>query len=455
MTETTYETILVDARRARRHHHAEPAEGAQRAQQPGDGRSHHAPQPNSTTTRASARSSSPAAAKAFAAGADIKEMAEPVVRRRVRRRLLRRLGQVRRHAHPDHRRGRRLRARRRLRAGDDVRHADRRRHREVRSARDQARRAARHGRLAAADPRHRQGQGHGPDPDRTQHGRRGGRARGLVSRVVPADDLLDEAKAVATTISQMSLSASRMAKEAVNRAFESTLAEGLLYERRLFHSAFATDDQSEGMAAFIEKRAAELHPPLGAGAVRDRHRRRSGRPADATASRPRRQPAAKTEAVVGSALHLHRHRGRPDLHLVFDDAVAAAARPAVPGPGQRLRPAPSATALGVFAVWLVRYMRSKDSSPPAPRWAWLVLIPVGAVGMVLMAIWFHVWQDDVRDLMGVEHLNWYDYPLAAVAVAGRAVRVRRDRPADPPAGHLPGRPARSVRAVPRSRRPSW
>jgi enoyl-CoA hydratase len=78
---------------------------------------------------------------------------------------------------------------------------------------------------------------------------------GLVSRVVPAADLLTEAKSVATTISQMSLSAARMAKEAVNRSFESTLAEGLLYERRLFHSAFATDDQTEGMAAFSEKRA--------------------------------------------------------------------------------------------------------------------------------------------------------------------------------------------------------
>ncbi|GAB3025657.1 enoyl-CoA hydratase [Mycobacterium bourgelatii] len=77
---------------------------------------------------------------------------------------------------------------------------------------------------------------------------------GLVSRVVPAEDLLSEAKGVATTISQMSRSASRMAKEAVNRAFESTLTEGLLYERRLFHSTFATADQSEGMAAFIEKR---------------------------------------------------------------------------------------------------------------------------------------------------------------------------------------------------------
>ncbi|BBY34598.1 enoyl-CoA hydratase [Mycolicibacter minnesotensis] len=77
---------------------------------------------------------------------------------------------------------------------------------------------------------------------------------GLVSRVVPADDLLAEAGKVATTIAGMSLSAARMAKEAVNRAFESTLAEGLLYERRLFHSAFATEDQTEGMAAFTEKR---------------------------------------------------------------------------------------------------------------------------------------------------------------------------------------------------------
>jgi enoyl-CoA hydratase len=77
---------------------------------------------------------------------------------------------------------------------------------------------------------------------------------GLVSRVVPADKLLDEANAVAKTIAGMSLSASRMAKEAVNRAFESTLAEGLLFERRLFHSAFATDDQTEGMNAFTEKR---------------------------------------------------------------------------------------------------------------------------------------------------------------------------------------------------------
>ncbi len=70
--------------------------------------------------------------------------------------------------------------------------------------------------------------------------------------------------------------------------------------------------------------------------------------------------------------------------------------------------------LGVFSVWLVRYMRSKDSSPPAPVWAWKALVPVGLIGMVVMAIRFHVWQDDVRDLMGVEHLQWYDYPEAAI-----------------------------------------
>ena len=70
--------------------------------------------------------------------------------------------------------------------------------------------------------------------------------------------------------------------------------------------------------------------------------------------------------------------------------------------------------LGVFSVWLVRYMRSKDSSPPAPLWAWKALVPIGVVGMVVMAIRFHLWQDDVRDLMGVKHLEWYDYPEAAI-----------------------------------------
>jgi uncharacterized membrane protein len=71
-------------------------------------------------------------------------------------------------------------------------------------------------------------------------------------------------------------------------------------------------------------------------------------------------------------------------------------------------------ALGVFSVWLVKYMREAKSSPPPPRIAWLILIPVGVVGQVVMAIRFHVWQDQVRDLMGVEHLDWWDYPLTVV-----------------------------------------
>ncbi|MGB0437238.1 MAG: alpha/beta hydrolase [Mycobacterium sp.] len=70
--------------------------------------------------------------------------------------------------------------------------------------------------------------------------------------------------------------------------------------------------------------------------------------------------------------------------------------------------------IGVFAVWLVRYMRSKDSSPPAPRWAWLALLAVGAVGITGMIFWFHRWQDDVRDLMNVPRLGFWDYPLAAL-----------------------------------------
>ncbi|CAB3790716.1 putative enoyl-CoA hydratase echA8 [Paraburkholderia caffeinitolerans] len=77
---------------------------------------------------------------------------------------------------------------------------------------------------------------------------------GLVSRVIPAADLLNEALVAAATISEYSLPAVMMAKEAVNRAYETTLAEGVHFERRMFHSLFATEDQKEGMAAFVEKR---------------------------------------------------------------------------------------------------------------------------------------------------------------------------------------------------------
>ncbi|MFC4605776.1 enoyl-CoA hydratase [Rhodococcus kronopolitis] len=78
---------------------------------------------------------------------------------------------------------------------------------------------------------------------------------GLVARVVPAADLLEVALEAATTIASMSLPIAMMAKEAVNRSFETTLAEGVKFERRVFHSTFATADQKEGMAAFVEKRA--------------------------------------------------------------------------------------------------------------------------------------------------------------------------------------------------------
>jgi enoyl-CoA hydratase len=77
---------------------------------------------------------------------------------------------------------------------------------------------------------------------------------GLVSRVVPADKLMDEAMAVADKVASYSIPVLMMAKEAVNRAYETTLAEGVHFERRMFHAAFALADQKEGMAAFVEKR---------------------------------------------------------------------------------------------------------------------------------------------------------------------------------------------------------
>jgi enoyl-CoA hydratase len=77
---------------------------------------------------------------------------------------------------------------------------------------------------------------------------------GLVSRVVPADKLLEEALAAASAICSLSLPSVMMAKEAVNRAYEVPLAEGVRFERRLFHSLFGTKDQREGMAAFLSKR---------------------------------------------------------------------------------------------------------------------------------------------------------------------------------------------------------
>ena len=70
--------------------------------------------------------------------------------------------------------------------------------------------------------------------------------------------------------------------------------------------------------------------------------------------------------------------------------------------------------IGVFLVWLVQYMRSKDASPHAPGWAWLAVVVVGVIGQILMIIYFHVWQDEVRDLNGVPRMTFWDHPLTAV-----------------------------------------
>ena len=81
---------------------------------------------------------------------------------------------------------------------------------------------------------------------------------GLVSRIVPVDDLLDEAKAVAKKIAAMPRAAAMLTKEMVNAAYETPLSQGVMFERRLFHSLFATEDQKEGMEAFVDKRQAHF-----------------------------------------------------------------------------------------------------------------------------------------------------------------------------------------------------
>ncbi|WP_172298255.1 enoyl-CoA hydratase [Pseudoruegeria sp. HB172150] len=81
---------------------------------------------------------------------------------------------------------------------------------------------------------------------------------GLVSRVVPAKKLMEETMSAANKIAEKSAITTRAVKEAVNRAYETPLAEGLLFERRLFHSLFATEDQKEGMSAFLDKREAQF-----------------------------------------------------------------------------------------------------------------------------------------------------------------------------------------------------
>ena len=117
-----------------------------------------------------------------------------------------------------------------------------------------SRRVARRRRDAAADARGRQGARHGRDPERSVPDRARGAGRGLVARVVPEGEWLDEAKRVAHEIASKAPIATRLAKEAVDRAYEGPLQLGLEYERRLLYLAFASDDAKEGLTAFMEKR---------------------------------------------------------------------------------------------------------------------------------------------------------------------------------------------------------
>jgi enoyl-CoA hydratase len=192
--------------------------------------------------------------KAFAAGADIKEM-QGAPTGRVPGRLHRQaLGSGDAGAEAGDRRGGGLRARRRLRAGDDVRHDHRRRQRPLRPAGDQP------GIIPGAGGTQRLTRAVGKAKamemvltGRMMDAQEAERAS-LVSRVVPAAEVVAEAVKVGEKIAALSAPSVAVAKEAVNRAFETTLAEGVKFERRVFHALFATEDQKEGMSAFAEKR---------------------------------------------------------------------------------------------------------------------------------------------------------------------------------------------------------
>jgi len=93
-------------------------------------------------------------------------------------------------------------------------------------------------------------------PDRPHDGCEEAERAGLVSRILPDDELVEEAVKVATRIAGLSRPSVMMAKESVNKAYETMLRDGVMFERRLFHSLFATEDQTEGMSAFAEKRKA-------------------------------------------------------------------------------------------------------------------------------------------------------------------------------------------------------
>ena len=111
--------------------------------------------------------------------------------------------------------------------------------------------------------------------------------------------------------------------------------------------------------------------------------------------------------------YVHRDRLRSGVPVVVSLTPSLLPRPAFQGLVSGAAGA-IGYAIGVFAVWLVRYMRSKEASPHAPAWAWLAVVVVGVIGQILMIIYFHVWQDEVRDLNGVPRLTFWDHPLTAV-----------------------------------------
>ena len=197
--------------------------------------------------------------KAFAAGADIKEMADKSFTDVYFADFCAAWHRVAAARKPVDRRGCRLRARRRLRARacnatssspPTTRNSA---SRKSSSASFPASAARSGSRTPSARPRRWTSILTGRMMDAAEAER-----SGLVARVVPLANLLDEALKVAETIAAMSLPSVMAAKEAVNRAFETSLAEGIRFERRIFHALFATRDQKEGMNAFIEKRPAKF-----------------------------------------------------------------------------------------------------------------------------------------------------------------------------------------------------
>ena len=192
--------------------------------------------------------------KAFAAGADIGELANASAIDMLETRRRDRWADIRAVRTPARRRGLGLLPRRRLRTRDVLRPDRRLGDGAVRAARDRARPSARRRRHAAAHARGRQGAGDGRDPLGPSPDGAGGAGRGTGRAGRPGETWLEEAQALAAEIAARGPIANRLAKEAVNRAYEGPLSLGLDYERRLLALALASEDAREGLNAFLEKR---------------------------------------------------------------------------------------------------------------------------------------------------------------------------------------------------------